>query len=169
MKAKECNPEEFRSGLQTCSQSCVFIICLVVLEKLYVLTVYFLREAALVLVCSSCTLLLDLLSSLLCNWHLECIWMYSHPDESYVSSLSIPLVHPSPSLLTLYLFFFLLLLCFNVWTKCFGKIWKIDSEVWFMIIQEKFLRYWSSVQAFHSSRLPTKELSYYSIDIHCIR
>lgn len=104
MKAEECNPEELHSGLQTCSQSCGFIICLVVLEKLYVLTVYFLREASLVLVCSSSILVLDLLSSLLRNWHLECNWVYSDPDESYLSSLSIPLVYPSPSRLTPFFF-----------------------------------------------------------------
>lgn len=39
------------------------VICLVVLEKLFVLVAHFLREEVLVLVCGSCALVLDLLST----------------------------------------------------------------------------------------------------------
>jgi len=82
VRAEECRLKELCSGLQTHSQSCVFIICLVFLEKLYVLTVHFLREEVLALVCNSCASVLDLLSSLLHYCRLEHIWMYSDPDES---------------------------------------------------------------------------------------
>lgn len=112
------------------------------------------------LLCSSCASVLDLLLNLLPNWHLEGVWMYSDPDENYLPSCSVPLLYPSPFLPSFpSALFYFLPLCFKVWTKCFEKIWNIDSGVWFIIIQEQLFKCSRVAQAFHISILPTKVIS----------
>lgn len=59
--------------------------------------------------------------------------------------------------------FYFFPLCFKVSTKCFEKVWNIDSEAWSLIIQEKLFKYSRSVEAFNISILPTKVIFSLSI------